>query len=218
MKERPDRVYIDVESFSTANLIKTGAHHYANDPTTMLLCIAAMKEDEPPVLWVEGQEIPQEFKDWAEDKELLWVAHNAPFEMIMLLGFPGQAIEFPYVEIDRWRCTMAKCRLHALPPSLEKAADALELPVQKNMVGKRIMMKLSRERKPSQANPDIRWTPKTKPADFNLLYEYCIDDIIATKAIDRQLRDMLPWEEDLWRLDFAINQRGINLYQCNGNR
>ena len=205
------RVYIDIESFSETDIKKHGAYRYADDPSTMILCFAVVYEDEEPILWVEDDPIPSELSKWAADPDCLFVAHNAPFEMLMLSGAPGKKIGFPEIPVHRWRCTMAKSRVRAIPGSLDKAATALKLITRKDMDGHSIMLKLCRPRKPTNSNPDTRWTPETKTEDFEILYEYCINDIITTRELDKVLKDLTAGEQELWELDYVINGRGIRI-------
>lgn len=205
------RVYIDIESFSKTDIRTHGAYRYAECPSTMVLCYAVAYEDEETILWVEDDPVPSELSKWAADPDCLFVAHNAPFEMIMLNGDPGKKIGFPEIPTNRWRCTMAKSRVRAIPGGLDKASRALRLITKKDMDGHSVMLKLCRPRKPTKKNPDIRWTPETKTEDFEKLYDYCINDIITTRELDRVLKDLTENEQRLWELDHVINGRGIRI-------
>lgn len=207
------RVYIDVETFSECNLRRAGAFKYAEDPTTMLLCFTLMvnNQERTTINWVEGQSLPAELFEWSRDKDVLFVAHNAPFEISVLHGTAGNAVGFPTIPVNRWRDTSAVARYYSLPASLEGCASALDLNVSKDLKGKNIMMKLAKPRKPSIGNKDIRWTPETKPEDFDHLYRYCEQDVFVTMLLDAVLGDLPGQEQIFWELDYLINSRGYNI-------
>lgn len=205
------RAYIDLESFSTTDIRKTGAHKYAECDSTLIMCFAVLLDNGEPILWKEDDPLPPELIQWAADPAVTFVAHNAPFEIAMFNGTPGKKIGFPFIPVDRWICTAVKARVHALPGSLEQACKKAGVKVGKDMGGHAVMMKLARKRKPSQSNSNIRWTPETKPEDFQKLYEYCESDILATRALDYKLNDITKPEQKLWELDCAINDRGIQV-------
>src|SRR6185436_9856905 len=55
---------------------------------------------------------------------------------------------WPLVPLERHRCTMAMCLALGLPAKLSAAADALELVNRKDAAGQRLMLQMSRQRKP----------------------------------------------------------------------
>jgi|TARA_B100002003_G_scaffold173511_1_gene161343 DNA polymerase len=97
---------------------------------------------------------------------------------------------------------------HALPRSLEDVSTALELDIQKDMEGKRTMLKLSKPRRPSKTNPST-WHEKQE--DYNILYEYCKQDVEVERLIYKTLRPLNKKEQEIWFLDQKINMRGVQI-------
>ena len=61
----------DIETRSTVSLKKVGAHKYAADPSTEVLCVAYAVDDGPVQLWLPGDPVPAEFLEAAADPS--WV-------------------------------------------------------------------------------------------------------------------------------------------------
>jgi DNA polymerase len=123
--QAPQLVVLDVETRSTVDLKKVGAHRYAVDPTTDIWCVAYAIDDQPVSLWLPGEPPPPEIIAAAADPGCKWVAHNAGFEraiwrhVLTRHGWP----ELPPVE--RWRDTQAMALALALPPALGKLSKVL---------------------------------------------------------------------------------------------
>lgn len=205
-------INLDFETFSEADIKKVGAHRYAADPSTELLSISwqttRMKE---PALWVPGDEMPDMFRPGftINNGKPQIAAFNAEFEMViwhyvchLKMGWSECPPE------DLWTDTAAVSRYYALPGSLDKSAESLHSPFPKDDAGHRIMLKLSRPRKPSANNPDTRWTPETKPEDFARLYEYNKQDVRAERWIGQKLGELPPQEQAIWEMNIRLNRRG----------
>ncbi|MBT5303827.1 MAG: XRE family transcriptional regulator [Candidatus Scalindua sp.] len=136
----------------------------------------------------------------------LFHAHYSMFENYIWHNILVKRYGWPIIPLRQWRCTAALAASHALPRSLENAAKALELSHQKDMGGKRIMLKMCKPRKITKNNDD-KW--HEDPEDFQKLYEYCIDDVEVEREIDNTLPALSPMEQEVWFLDQLINTRGI---------
>ena len=202
-------INLDFETFSEIDIKKCGAHRYASDPSTELLSISwqtpYMSE---PELWVPGDKMPKYFKK-AVSHRLTWSAFNAEFEMViwhhvchLKMGWGACPDE------SHWIDTAAVARYYALPGSLDKCAEALHSPFPKDDAGHRIMLKLSRPRKPSATNPDRRWWPSTKSSDFDRLYEYNKQDVRAERWIGNKLGELPEPEQHIWEMNIRLNRRG----------
>jgi DNA polymerase len=210
-------IHLDFETFSEVDLRKAGAYRYAQDPSTIVLCMSFAVGLEKPRRWVPGQPITdftdiqmKRRKPFKNLRKFRWAGHNCQFEYLIWkyvcvpkYGWPEPP---PY---EKWIDTAAIVRYHGLPGALDKAAKALHLPQNKDDKGKRIMMKLARPRKPSKANPDLRWTPETKPDDFEALYAYCDQDVVVERAIHKKLGDLPPIEQRIWIQNNEINDVGV---------
>jgi DNA polymerase len=82
----------------------------------------------------------------------------------------------------------------------------LKLDTIKDEEAKRVMMKLSKYRKSSKKDA---WVVHEKQEDYDALYQYCIQDVLAERAIDKRLKDLNPKELSVWLYDQQINSHGI---------
>ena len=204
------RAHIDIESFSKVDLRKSGVFRYAEDPSTEVLCLSYAIGHEKPQNWNPSMgPLPERLLDFILSGGKC-AAHNAGFELTVLSGPAGQKIGFPKVPPERWVDTAAKAAAHALPRDLGGCAKALRL-VNKDDAGKAVMMKLSRPRKPTKADPNPRYTPENYPDLFETLYRYCDNDVLVEQAIDERLPDLMPEEQSGWVLDYIINSRGLEI-------
>lgn len=214
MNER--RLYLDFETQSEADIKKVGGALYTRHPSTSIMCLAysidmpATRDHVRLVTTVDTT-----FRSgggylacYAQQDDILFVAHNALFEQSVWEEIMVKRHGFPQIPQHRWRCTMAKAYSHGLPGSLEKCAQVLKLPVQKDMVGNAAMKKLM---KPNKQGYLYRYDDC--PADWEAMYEYCKDDVIVEQLIDERLRDLRPAEQQVWFIDQQMNKRGLQLDQ-----
>ena len=105
----PHVLHRDYETRSHANLKKVGAHKYATDPTTEVLCAAYAVDDQPVQLWVRGNPVPSEFIEAAADPNWFVCAHNDAFETAIEQRVLAQRCGWPVTPPERHLCTMARC-------------------------------------------------------------------------------------------------------------
>ena len=199
------------ETQSAAPIKKVGARRYAADPTTRVLCICFAVDDGPVESFIPGSgaPIPQVFFTARDDPSWFVAAHNDPFESAIeeyVLARYG----FPLVPIERHICTMAMARYRGLPGELGKVAELLQLPVQKDREGARLMLELCRPRKARKGEDkaQLRW-PEITPEKLARLVEYCRNDVAVEREIFRRLPRLPEDEHRLWCLDRKINVRGF---------
>lgn len=195
---------IDFETASKADLKKTGAWHYAEHPSTHILCLGYSINGGPVQILTSDDLLfpPQEFVQAVEDPDCYFVAHNVAFEKA-IWRHQCKALGWPDIPDERYHDTMAVCGYKALPLKLEKAGAALNLPIQKDMAGHRIMMALAKPKKDG--------TFDTDPEKLAKLYAYNRDDVSAELALHRRVRSLSKREREVWLLDQTINERGIRL-------
>lgn len=226
---------VDFESRSVASLRDVGAWKYSLHPSTEIMCLVYRLPywaDGRTALWTPPYphlDIPENFDgetllelcDWI-DAEGLLEAHNAFFERAIWTNILTPRYGFPLPAGHTWRCSAAKAAAHALPRKLEDAGVALSLDVQKDTEGHRLMMKLSKPRKPRKKEREL-WTASGKHlADMPLLYhesleqfrrlwQYCASDVLAEECLSESLDDLSPTETPNYILDQTMNQRGFKL-------
>ena len=138
-------------------------------------------------------------------------AHNDPFESAIeeyILARDG----WPWVPIERHICTMAMARYRGLPGELGKIAALLNLPIQKDREGARLMLELCKPRKPriGEDPTQIYW-PEITPEKLARLVAYCKNDVAVEREIFHRLPRLPEEEHRLWCLDRKINVRGFRV-------
>jgi DNA polymerase len=195
-------LFRDVETRSAVDLKATGAHRYAADPTTEVLCIGYAVDDGPADIWIPGQPIPAPFVEAARNPDWLVIAHNDAFERAIEEHILTPRHGWPQIPIDRHRCTMAMALAAALPGALDKAVAALDLPYSKDKAGQVLMRRMSKPR------PDGTYIDD--PESHTRLRKYCQRDIEAERATYRALPPLTAEEQQIWQLDAVINARGFH--------
>ena len=204
---------IDIESFSSINLAKSGVYRYAeNDDFEILLF--GFSVDGSPVQVIDlacGEQLPADIRAALTDPAITKWAFNAQFERVCLslyLGLPpGQ-----YLDPASWHCTMVWAATLGLPLSLEGVGAVLALEKQKLKEGKDLIRYFCALGKQRDGSP-IRHHPKDAPEKWALFKAYNQRDVETEIAIQQKLVKF-PVADSEWRnyhLDQRINDRGIML-------
>jgi DNA polymerase len=104
------------------------------------------------------------------------------------------------------------CRRAAIPSSLDGAAEFLDLPQKKQTaVGKGLINKFCKLRKPTKDNPNTRNMPKDFPEDFRKFADYCLQDVRTERALFKRLKPFQLKGEVLesFHFDLVMNDRGV---------
>lgn len=202
-------VRMDFETRSAADLKKVGAYKYASHPSTDVICLRWAVGEGPVRLWhrwAKNQEMPKELKEAIFQKKYQTEAHNKLFEELIWHFVMHLKYGWPDLP-DNWDCTAARAAVMALPRSLEELGKALKLHKQKDMEGKRVMMRLSKPRRPTKKDPTSVW--HESPEDLNKLFAYCGDDVESEREASKTLLPLSDVEHDIWQMDQRINRRGV---------
>ena len=204
-------VFIDFETRSAVKPGAVGVWNYAAHPSTRVTCMAYGIDDYPVEIRKanSGEDFPVKLFTHATI-----VAHNVPFERAIL----RECFKID-VPLDRWIDTQALARHGGLPAKLEKLAEALQLPEQKDMAGNRVMLKLAAPRKgqvdlldPEGDDDGPRfWTEDARPEDFAQMYAYCQQDVRVMRSALPRLPPMSATERALWLSTEAANERGVRV-------
>lgn len=205
------KIHFDFETYSKCDIKKAGGWRYAEDESTEILCFAFKINDSKTRVWYPGRPKPLDLILILQSGNYVYKAHNAEFETAVWLRILHEKEGWPAPIFKNIQCTAAKAAALALPRKLEEVGRALELPIQKDNVGHRIMMKLSKPRKPTKKDKTVRFTPENAFMDFIQLYAYCVRDVDTEEAIDNNLRDLSKKELTVYHLDQKINRRGVYL-------
>ncbi len=189
-----DALHLDFETRSAADLKKVGAHRYAQDPTTTILCTSYRFGETGPVKSWLGVEPPAEvFEHVANGGRI--VGHNQGFERVIwnaLIG-SGNAAMDP----SQQDCTLSRALAMGLPAGLDNLGAALKLTFQKDRDGHNLMLKMCKD----------GYVPK--PGELERLSRYCDRDVETETDADRHLPPLSARERRVWELDQRINDRGF---------
>lgn len=214
---KPPCMSLDFETFSEADLKKIGAARYAFDPSTEILCAAMALGDEEPDLWSQldgGGGRLERYWDALENPEVLIWAHSAQFEMFVSQALLWKTWGVKCPDLSRFRCTASLARRAALPASLEKLGEVLQLEHLKDKKGKSLIRKFSMlPTRTTKANPTCR---RIRPEDdvpaFTDFCNYCKQDIRAEQGAKKKLAYFDdPINSANYSLDAIINARGVTV-------
>ncbi len=204
---------LDYETRSEVDLKVCGAYEYSLHPSTQILCAAwrvGTREDLrigtvscwSPAIRHSYSPSKDDLLHAMLEPGIIIVAHNAMFEQVITRN----VLKVRMLPPKNWLCTAALAASYALPRKLEGACAALKLPVQKDMEGHRLMLKLSKPRKESKNNK-AKWHKKMR--DLKRVMQYCVTDIDAETELFLTLPELNPLERKIWELDQRINLRGF---------
>jgi DNA polymerase bacteriophage-type len=199
-------ITIDFETRSTVDLRKCGTSVYARHASTEILCLAYCFGNEPVRLWMPGGDDPAALLDAVSWGVELIEAHNVFFERNIWRWICHERMGWPDVKSENWRCSMAACCRLTLPRSLDEAGAALSTAQRKDAEGHKLMMRLSKPRKPTKTDPSL-WD--NDPEKLQKLYSYCKQDVRAEREISHRIEPLAGAELKLWQIDQRINLRGL---------
>ena len=206
---------IDLETYSSADISKSGVYRYCEAPDFEIL-LFAYSADDAQVQSVDlacGEALPKEIRAALEDPTVTKWAFNASFERICLsrwLGLPSGT----YLDPSQWRCSMVWSAYLGLPLSLAGVGAVLKLEKQKLEEGRDLIRYFCQPCAPTKANSGrMRNRPEDAPEKWALFKSYNLRDVETELAIQQKLaRFPVPdfvWDE--YHLDQEINDRGIRL-------
>jgi DNA polymerase len=201
----------DYETRSTLNLQNVGPWKYASGDDTDVWCCAYAVDLQPVKLWRPGDPIPPEFTLAAADPSWLLCAHNAQFEIAIEYFIMQRRYGWPKTPLQRQRCTMAAALALALPTKLELLAEALELLHRKDKAGQRLMLLMSKPRRPRKGEDPKAICWYDDDDRIQRLGRYCCEDVESEREAYQQLRPLSPQEQQVWLLDLRINARGFHI-------
>jgi DNA polymerase len=183
-------------------LSQVGAEPYTAHPTCEILSLSYdLKDGRGKRHWRPGLPEPIDLLSHVERGGLL-EAWNVGFERWVWENVCVPRMGWPDVEPEQWRCAMAKARAHALPGALEAAGRVLNLAIQKDKDGARLLKRFSVPQKPTKADPrrraptipdqatmDREWAkifdPSLKPAALRARQAVLIEDYQDTQRLYR---------------------------------
>lgn len=207
------QISIDLETFSSANLVKCGVYKYVEAPDFTIL-LFGYSVDGGPVKVIDiacGERIPPDIIRALQDDSVIKWAFNAQFERICLSRFLGKSTG-DYLDPSSWRCSMVWSAYMGLPLSLEGVGAALGLEKQKLSEGKDLIRYFCVPCAPTNSNGGrTRNLPHHNIEKWTLFKKYNIRDVEVEMQIQQKLSKFpvpdFVWDE--YHLDQEINDRGI---------
>ena len=127
------------------NLRECGAHVYAINPTTEVLCLVYAIDDGDPQLWLKADPTPAIFLEIAANpKDWQLIAHNYEFERAILKNILIPRHGFQPIPLEAQHCTQQLALANAYPAELDLLAQALGLPYRKDPAARKAMLAVSR--------------------------------------------------------------------------
>lgn len=199
---------IDIESYSSIDLTKSGVYKYIQNDFEILLIAYAYDDEEIKIIDLKNNEkIPEKLKEDILDENIIKTAFNANFERVCLSKYFNT-----YLSPKMFRCTQVHALYLGLPHGLENVAKSLRLKEQKLEEGKSLIRFFNK-----RENLDLLTSnnENIKKGEVLKKYEefkkYCINDVKVERSIRKILEKVkLPEsEQKLWQLDQEINDRGV---------
>lgn len=203
------KLSIDLETYSSVDLGKSGVYKYAESEDFEILLFAYSIDDgEVKVIdLASGEIIPEEILSALSDESIEKWAFNANFERVCLSRFLGKRLK-----PQGWYCTMIWSAYLGLPLSLEKVGEVLKLDKQKMNEGKALIRYFSIPCKPTKTNGmRTRNLPHHDLEKWSIFKEYNQRDVETEMAIKKKL-SAFPMPHSEWEnywIDQNTNDRGI---------
>mgnify|MGYP005759240043 FL=1 len=208
-------ISIDIETFSSVDLAKSGVYRYAESPDFEVL-LFGYSVDGSAVSVVDlasGEKIPPHILSALEDKTVIKCAFNANFERICLSRLLGYKTGC-YLSPVSWHCTMVWSAYMGLPLSLQGCGAVLRLDRQKLTEGKELIRYFCVPCQPTKANGGrTRNLPGDAPEKWARFKIYNARDV-ETEAEIQQKLSRFPVPEGIWDeycIDQKINDTGVAL-------
>lgn len=205
------RMNIDIETYSEADLSKSGVYKYVDAPGFEVLLFGYSADGGPVkvISLAEGEELPQKIKEALLDDTVLKFAFNAQFERVCLEKYLGV-----HLAPDAWRCTMVASLYLGLPGSLAQVGAVLGVEKKKLETGKDLIKFFSVPCKPTKTNGGrTRNLPEHDREKWQQFIIYNARDVETEMDIMEKVA-RFPVPDFLWKQyaqDQRINDLGIEL-------
>ena len=220
---------IDIETYSSVSLQKSGVYRYVEAPDFEIL-LFGYSIDGAPVKVIDltcGEKIPEDILDALTDDTVTKWAFNANFERVCLsqhmknLGMsldpfhdnhPLSTEMARHLNPEGWRCTMIWSAVMGLPLSLEGCGAVLGLEKQKLTEGKDLIKYFCQPCAPTKSNGQrTRNLPRHAPDKWAAFKRYNVRDVETEMSIQQRLQKF-PVPDFIWdeyHIDQEINDRGV---------
>ena len=208
-------INIDIETFSSINISKSGVYKYVeSEDFEVLLFAYSIDGGKTEIVDIaNGEELSEEIIQALLDDNVIKWAFNAQFERICLSKFLKLS-KGTYLNPKSWRCTMIWSAYMGLPFSLEGVGKVLGLEKQKLIEGKDLIKYFCVPCTPTKSNGfRNRNFPYHDKMKWEAFKTYNVRDVDTEKEIQFKLMKFqvldFIWKE--YHLDQEINDRGIKV-------
>ena len=210
-------ISIDIETFSSVSLQKSGVYRYAeSDDFEILLFGYSIDGGEVKVVDLAmGEKIPDDIIDALTDDEVIKWAFNAQFERVCLSRYlrdNGVSLGGYCLDPVSWHCTMVWAATLGLPLSLEGVGAVLGLEKQKLSEGKNLIKYFCVPCSPTKVNGGrTRNMPYHDLEKWSQFKAYNLRDVETEMGIQQRLANY-PVPDEVWKeyeMDQRINDRGV---------
>ena len=229
MNDKIISLSIDLETYSSVDLKKSGVYPYAESSDFEILLFAyAVNEGEVQVVDIAcGEEVPDEILQALTDDTVTKWAYNCQFERVCLSywlrrNYPQYFSSYSiaedsvgnYLDPTSWKCSRIWGAYMGLPLSLKGIGAVLKLDEQKMEEGSDLIKYFCKPCRPTKKNGGrMRNLPEHDPEKWVLFKKYNKRDVEVELAIKEKLAKFpvpdFAWDE--YHLDQEINDRGILL-------
>lgn len=219
---------IDIETYSSVNLLTRGVYNYAaaGDFKVLLFAYSIDGEEVQVVDMAQGEGLPYPVVAALLNPEVTKRAYNAQFERVCLsalmrqMGLMVNTAQFPEATVDGeflnpkgWECTRVLASAYGYVGSLDFVCRALRLDTDKAKMkeGSRLIRLFSI---PGKKDGRLRrFLPCEYPEDWETFKEYCKRDVVAEQEVRRTVEKRAPAGLSLtlgaYEADQRINDRGV---------
>lgn len=211
---------IDLETFSSEPLTKTGLYKYAQSPDFQILLFGYSLDGAPAQvvdLTQPNTYLPREVVPYLFNPQCIKHAFNAAFEWYCLSRYfhlEENKSYPPAVWLPQWHDTQLHSLYCGFTAGLDATGKAIGLPSnkQKLSTGKAIIRYFCVPCKPTKTNGGrTRNLPFHDPDKWELFKTYNAQDVVTEMEVERRLSNF-PVPEEVqrqWELDQVINLRGV---------
>lgn len=205
---------LDLETYSPTNLATAGVYKYTEDPDFQILLFGYSIDGAPAEVidLARGEPIPTVILQALTDPGIIKSAFNAAFERVCLSAYlrryhPDLLAE-GLLNPRGWRCTMVWAASLGLPMSLDGAAKALRLPIEKDPTGQKLIRRFSIPGKDGS-----RVLPSDELVGWQQYISYNRRDVdVEVQLASRLSRNPMPEAEwETYWLDQRINDTGVRI-------
>lgn len=201
---------IDFETRSDVDIRKRGVYVYMEGANTSPILASYKLNGGPVQRWRAPAPCPPDIRAHVEAGGEVH-AHNAQFERLLWQKILTPRYGWPVLRLEQCRCTAAMAAAMGLPRDLAGLGKALGLATQKDDEGYRLMLQLSKPRKPRKGEDPAGLLWREEPDKIDRLHAYCDTDVETEASAEGRMVSLSSDEQEVYFLDQRINDRGVRI-------